>query len=477
MVFSSLTFLYLFLPAVLIFLLIFRKLQYQNWILFLFSLLFYAWGGVSFTLLLLGSIFVNYIAGLLIDRYRKYGKSILFGAIILNLSTLFYFKYANFFVDNLNLLITRLGASSITIQKVILPIGISFFTFQGISYIVDVFRGNVAAQRNPVIIGSYIALFPQLIAGPIIRYNEIESQFTRRDFTIENFYNGIKRFTLGLARKVFLANQLALIADSIFALETSEMTPLIAWAGILCYALQIYHDFAGYSDMAIGLGKMFGFTFPENFNFPYIAQSIQEFWRRWHITLSAWFKDYLYIPLGGNRCSQRRVLINLYIVFFCTGLWHGASWNFVIWGLLHGTFLVIERIGFKKILEKIWSPIRHLYTLLIVLVAWVFFRTETLPDALTFIKTMFFMGGDGENSLYLTKFQDWINISAFIIAILTTTPIFSKISERFTIWSEQRKLTLALNHLIIYALVIATFIGVTILLCVGSYNPFIYYRF
>jgi alginate O-acetyltransferase complex protein AlgI len=316
MVFSSLTFLYLFLPAVLIFLLIFRKLQYQNWILFLFSLLFYAWGGVSFTLLLLGSIFVNYIAGLLIDRYRKYGKSILFGAIILNLSTLFYFKYANFFVDNLNLLITRLGASSITIQKVILPVGISFFTFQGISYIVDVFRGNVAAQRNPVIIGSYIALFPQLIAGPIIRYNEIEAQFTRRNFTIENFYNGIKRFTLGLARKVFLANQLALIADSIFALETSEMTPLIAWAGILCYALQIYHDFAGYSDMAIGLGKMFGFTFPENFNFPYIAQSIQEFWRRWHITLSAWFKDYLYIPLGGNRCSKRHVLINLYIFFF-----------------------------------------------------------------------------------------------------------------------------------------------------------------
>lgn len=477
MVFSSLTFLYLFLPAVLTFLVICRKVQYQNWILLLFSFLFYAWGGISFTLLLLGSILINYLAGLLIDKYRKYGKHILAGAILLNLGTLFYFKYANFFVDNLNLLGSHLGISPITIQRVILPVGISFFTFQGISYLVDVFRKNVSAQRNPAIVGAYIALFPQLIAGPIIRYNEIEAQFTQREFSLNNFYAGIKRFTLGLARKVFLANQLALIADSIFALETAELTPLIAWVGILCYALQIYHDFAGYSDMAIGLGKMFGFTFPENFNFPYISQSIQEFWRRWHITLSAWFKDYLYIPLGGNRCSKSRVLLNLYIVFFCTGLWHGASWNFVIWGLLHGTFLVIERVGFKKVLERIWSPLRHLYTLLIVLVAWVFFRAETLPDALNFIKTMFFMGENTGESLFLTKYQDAINISAFIAAILTTTPIFSKISEWFTAWCEKRKITVALKHLIIYALVIATFIGVTTLLCVGSYNPFIYYRF
>ncbi len=477
MIFSSLVFLYIFLPAVLVLLALCWKSSYQNLILFLASLVFYAWGGISFTMILIGSILLNYVAGLIIDKYPKSSKITLTIAIVLNLGMLGYFKYANFFVDNLNVLTTLFGFSSITVSKVILPIGISFFTFQGISYLADVYRKTVTVQRNPIILGTYIALFPQLIAGPIIRYNTLESQFLKRQFCWENLFSGIKRFIFGLARKVLIANQLAVIADEMFARSSSDLTPLMAWIGIVCYALQIYHDFAGYSDMAIGLGKMFGFDFPENFNFPYIAQSIQDFWRRWHITLSAWFKDYLYIPLGGNRCSRRRLLLNLYIVFFCTGLWHGASWNFVIWGLLHGTFLVIERIGLNKTLTKIASPPRHLYTLIIVLVAWVFFRADTLPTAFDYVKTLFFINRGTLDNALLIKYVAPSTISIFVIAILGSTPLFSRLWQSVSAWNKKRSVTMTLQYSVLCLALIGVMVAVTCLLCVGSYNPFIYYRF
>ena len=476
MIFSSLEFLFLFLPIVLLLVAIWKNTTYQNTILFISSILFYAWGGVSYTIIILSSIIINYVAGICIGKFvRK--KLWLTMAIILNLASLAFFKYFNFLVDNYNILTSVFNISAVTVQHVILPIGISFYTFQGLSYLVDVYRKTVEPQRNFIKLGTFIALFPQLIAGPIIRYNEIQTQLTHRKFNLTNFYDGIKRFMFGLARKVIIANQIAIMVDDTFSRAPNEIPTLTAWIGIVGYALQIYYDFAGYSDMAIGLGKMLGFTFPENFNFPYIAKSIQQFWRRWHITLSAWFKNYLYIPLGGNRCSSKRVLLNLYIVFFLTGLWHGASWNFVIWGLIHGTFIVLERIGFNKLLEKSFGFVQHLYTLFVVLLAWVFFRIDDLSVAIDYIKTLFGDSTPISPNIYFYRHFTLDFIIIFIIAILGATPLLKLINTQINKLAQKYLVVLHLKYVLITLGIILVLFFIINQLVIGSYNPFIYYRF
>ncbi|MGD8338870.1 MAG: MBOAT family protein, partial [Desulfobacterales bacterium] len=381
MLFSSIIFLFQFLPLCLLLYFLAGK-RLRNLLLLIASLVFYAWGESYYVLLMLVSILVNYLCGLMIDRYRgrQAARGFLIAAIAFNVLSISVFKYANFLVDNLNTLLSQIGAGPIELAPIHLPIGISFFTFQAMSYAVDVYRRDAPVQRNPLNIGLYIALFPQLIAGPIIRYHDIAAQLIRRRVRLDDLSYGIERFVVGLGKKVLIANQVAIIADQVFSFPYETLTPGVAWLGVLCYTLQIYFDFSGYSDMAIGIGRMFGFHFLENFNYPYISRSIREFWRRWHISLSSWFRDYLYIPLGGNHRGPLRTYLNLLIVFFLCGLWHGASWNFVIWGLLHGLFLVIERLGFEKILNRWWSPLRYLYVMLVVCTGWVFFRAENLSS-------------------------------------------------------------------------------------------------
>lgn len=477
MIFSSLTFLFLFLPNVICLLALCRRVSYQNTLLFVASILFYAWGGVSYTLILLVSIFVNYICGLFIAR-RRWRTFWLALSVILDLSALAFFKYANFIVDNFNILGGVFGISHITLRNIVLPIGISFYTFQGISYLVDVYRGQVQAQTNIIKLGTYIALFPQLIAGPIIRYHEIEPQLSNRDFSFGNMYAGICRFCIGLARKVFIANQLAIIADDIFARTPGTMPWWALWIGALCYSLQIYHDFAGYSDMAIGLGRMFGFRFPENFHFPYLATSIREFWRRWHLTLSAWFKDYLYIPLGGNRKGEKRTFLNLYIVFFLTGLWHGASWTFVVWGLLHGSFMVLERIGFDRLLGKVFKPLQHLYALLVVIIAWVFFRADGITYALHYVRQMFAFAGSSGSGLFLQQYLQPSFILFAIVGVAGCTPLFARCHEALqTAIAKGNKPLWHLQHIGIIAAITILLLTVSSFLVAGSYNPFIYFRF
>jgi alginate O-acetyltransferase complex protein AlgI len=476
MLFSSLEFLFIFLPVVLLLVAMYRNITYQNTILFISSILFYAWGGVSYTLIILFSILINYFGGIAIGLYKR-KKLWLVVALVLNLVPLAFFKYFNFLADNYNLLISVFNIAPVTVIKVILPIGISFYTFQGISYIVDVYRKMVEPQHNFIKLGTFIALFPQLIAGPIIRYNQIQEQLSRRKFDMTNFYEGLKRFMLGLARKVLIANQIAIMVDDIFSRDPAEIPMLTAWIGIIGYALQIYYDFAGYSDMALGLGRMLGFKFPENFNFPYIAKSIQLFWRRWHITLSEWFKNYLYIPLGGNRCSAKRVLLNLYIVFFFTGLWHGASWNFVIWGLIHGTFITLERLGWSKLLSKSFGLVQHLYTIFVVLVAWVFFRIDNLSDAINYVKALFGCSEATMTNIYIFRYFSSNFILIFIIALLGATPFFEFINNQINILASKFNVILHLKYILVMIGIILLLFIIINQLVTGSYNPFIYFRF
>src|SRR5439155_13667571 len=339
--------------------------SYGNCILLVASVIFYAKGGGSFTWLMLGSIAFNYWIAIAIDRRRETAKILLLFAVAVNLAVLGVFKYANFFADNVNALFLVLRLNPVAVPRVLLPIGISFFTFHAISYVVDVYRGDAIAQKSPVHAALYLLLFPQLIAGPIIRYRTIADQLARRVVTLDDFAYGVRRFVIGLGKKVLIANAVAGAADKIFGTPITELDASHAWLGVGCYTLQIYFDFSGYSDMAIGLGRMFGFRFPENFRWPYIADTVQDFWRRWHMSLSSWFRDYLYVPLGGSRVSPARMYRNLVTVFFLCGLWHGASWNFVIWGLFHGSFLVVERVGLASAVKRLWAPLRHAYLLLV----------------------------------------------------------------------------------------------------------------
>lgn len=475
MVFSSAIFIFGFLPLMLAVYFVAPK-PLRNVVLLVGSLFFYAWGEVFFVGVLLASIAANYAFGRLIDHFRDHRQNRLILALGVgtNLLLLGSYKYANFLVDSLNVPLGAVGISPMQLDPVHLPIGISFFTFQALSYLVDVYRSDAPVSRNLFHVALYISMFPQLIAGPIVRYQQVAEQIVSRHVDMALFASGVRRFIIGLGKKVLIANPLGEVADQIFALSGGDLTTGLAWLGIACYTLQIYFDFSGYSDMAIGLGKMFGFRFPENFNYPYISLSIREFWRRWHISLSSWFRDYLYIPMGGNKKGRIRTHLNLVIVFFLCGLWHGASWNFVIWGLLHGVFLVLERGPFGQLMERLPRPVGHGYTLLVVMVGWVFFRIESFPDALTHLAAMFgFAQGSGETfhaGYYLTA-DVW---TILIVGAVCMLPVLPWLQERIA--QASPRLVLALEGGGTVAL-FAVF-GVTLTsVAAGTYDPFIYFRF
>lgn len=482
MVFSSITFLFFFLPGVL--LLYFLFARQRNLLLLAASLFFYSWGEGQYLLVMLLSIGINYLCGIGLGNSsgKNSSRLLLATAILFNLSLLGFFKYANFLVENLNMLLIAANLPRLELAAVHLPIGISFFTFQAISYLIDVYRKQAVVQNNLISLGLYISLFPQLIAGPIVRYNDISEALNSRKIARDDVSYGISRFLFGLSKKVLLANPLALAADTIFALPQNELTVSVAWLGALCFTLQIYFDFSGYSDMAIGLGRIFGFRFFENFNYPYIACSIQEFWRRWHISLSSWLRDYLYIPLGGNRKGSLRTYSNLLIVFFLCGLWHGASWTFVCWGLYHGFFLIAERTPLGKWVSSLWPGIRYPITMVIVIVGWVIFRSESLAQASYFLKIMFFLLPGSEREL-LTLFFDTKLAVELTAAILFSLPVLpwlirlrQDIEKRLAGSSQRAYFAITTETIGLVILIYLTYLT-TISLAAGVYNPFIYFRF
>ncbi len=483
MVFSSITFLFFFLPAVLLLYWLSGKAA-RNIFLLGASLFFYSWGEGVYVLLMLASITINFSGGLLIagSRSAAFSRFFLILSVSLNILILGFFKYANFIADNLNLLLSFWSVPAIELEPVRLPIGISFFTFQALSYIIDVYRKKVPPQRNVINLALYISLFPQLIAGPIVRYNTIADEIENRSTTISGLAAGIQRFLFGLSKKILLANPLATIADKLFMLPETELTLPLAWLGALCYTLQIYFDFSGYSDMAIGLGRMFGFHFLENFNYPYISRSIREFWRRWHISLSSWFKDYLYIPLGGSRTGPARTHVNLLIVFVLCGFWHGASWTFVVWGLYHGLFLILERTRFGSVASRFWSPVRILLTFLIVMIGWVIFRSNTLPEALSFLTVMLGVKQTSLDLSVLSLYADHKARFEIFMALLLALPIYPHILRLKQILLGRTSggagfavsATVHLGQLIFF---ISISYFAVISLAAGVYNPFIYFRF
>ncbi len=485
MVFSSPVFLYLFLPAVLLAYFL-TPLRLKNLLLLLASLVFYAWGEGVFVLIMLASIGMNYVAGIAISRLRDQsaGKMVLILAIALNIGLLGAFKYANFLVDNVNRLLLALGLPGIELAPVHLPIGISFFTFQAMSYIIDVYRRQASVQRNPVNSALYIALFPQLIAGPIVRYHDIDRQIVRRRVTLDGFYAGCALFTVGLGKKMLLANPLGEVADSVFAIPAEHLTFGLAWLGAICYTFQIYFDFSGYSDMAIGLGRLFGFRFLINFDYPYISQSITEFWRRWHISLSRWFRDYLYIPLGGNRRGPWRTYFNLFVVFVLAGLWHGASWTFVAWGLIHGTALVFERLWFTSVLEGIWRPLRHCYVMSVVVLAWVLFRADDFGYARQYLKAMAGAGDGIGVQYYVALYLNNEITLLLIIAAVGSTPLFPWLRRRAHLLESRLRSSpatalaarIVAGGSTVFAIA-AVLVLVAMHLAAGTHNPFIYFRF
>jgi len=471
MVFSSLVFLFIFLPAVLIGYYSLR-FKYRNLFLTVASLFFYAWGEQELVMLMLFSIAVNYLGGLKIGessgtRCTK-TKIWLFFFIGINVLLLGYFKYTNFFIESVNELgLFRLSS----LNEIVLPIGISFFTFQGMSYLIDIYFGKVKPQRNLTNLALYISMFPQLIAGPIVRYIDVSKQIeSSRYFSITHFQEGIRRFIIGLFKKVIIANPIGLVADAAFNADSGSLGWIALWLGAIFYAFQIYFDFSGYSDMAIGLGKMFGFDFLENFNLPYISRSIKEFWRRWHISLSTWFRDYLYIPLGGNRKGVFRTYANLIIVFFITGMWHGASWNFIIWGLFHGFFLVLERLGLDKFLERLPRIIGYFYTWTVVLAGWVFFRAETLHEATAYLEGMFSFRA-GNNAILYQYFTPYFIFVLFLAIVLS-----SNIRHYIEKWKMSLNYPDKITPLF-YPFYLFLLFCCLLELAESNYNPFIYFRF
>ncbi|MCL1896661.1 MAG: MBOAT family protein [Clostridiales bacterium] len=474
MLFSSSIFLFLFLPVVIIG---YRLVPKGGRIYFLMaaSLFFYAWGEPKYILVMLLSIAVNYSFGRLIHgsagstssagKARAPGRLLLFTAVACNLLILFYFKYMDFVLDSSN----RLFGTAFPYHDIVMPIGISFFTFQGMSYVIDLYLKKVRVQRNPALTAFYISFFPQLIAGPIVRYNHIEAQLYERDDSFDKFVAGAKRFIIGLSKKVIIANTVGYVADQVFSGPAIENTAATAWLGIICYTFQIFFDFSGYSDMAIGLGKMFGFDFLENFNLPYISKTITEFWRRWHISLSSWFRDYVYIPLGGNR--RGNVYINLLIVFLVTGFWHGASFNFIVWGLWHGLFLVIERtLGLREAKKGAFVPFRHALTLLIVVIGWVFFRAEGLREAASYLGIMFGAVQPENVGFTVSYYISNKAVIALVIAIIASMPVAkTKLFETISSGAAWKYAS--------PALLLALFFVSIVFVVSSSYNPFIYFRF
>ena len=458
MVFSSLTFLFFFLPVTLLLYYVLPK-KAGNAVLLLVSLVFYAWGEPIYVLLMIFSIFFNYVMGREIERVPAHKKSTLVFTIVVNLLLLGFFKYYGFAVETLN----SLFHLSIPVRKIALPIGISFYTFQALSYIIDLYRGKFGAQKNIIHFACYITMFPQLIAGPIVRYEEIEAQLTERTRSFEKFARGVTRFVFGLAKKVLLANLAGSLFDSVQNLES--LSALSAWTGTLAYTFQIYFDFSGYSDMAIGLGEMLGFEFSENFRYPYLSSSVTEFWRRWHISLGTWFREYVYIPLGGNRVKTFRHIVNILIVWLLTGLWHGAGWNFVLWGLYYGVLLILDKYLFSKM--KAPKAIGVLFTVFFVMCGWVLFYSESLSGALTTFQAMFGFGNgfvDGA-ALYLLH-SSWILL---LVEAFFCLPLFKKAHDAIV-----RKLP---GRIAVYLLLAALFVVSAVFLITESYNPFLYFRF
>jgi alginate O-acetyltransferase complex protein AlgI len=485
MVFSSFSFLFYFLPLVLLFYYFPGSgATIRNLVLLVASFAFYAQGEGTFTIVMCISILANYAFGLWVYRAREVdqAKMQIGMAIAFNILLLVIFKYTNFLVDNINsMVVMRFGLKPLDIGRIHLPIGVSFFTFHCISYLMDIYRRQTPPNRSLPSMALYVVLFPQLVAGPIIRYKDIAGQLASRVVSLRGFSNGMNRFLLGLGKKVLVANVLSQPADKVFSIPLDQMTTSLAWLGAVCYTLQIYFDFSGYSDMAIGLGQMFGFKFMENFNYPYISSSIREFWRRWHISLSTWFRDYLYIPLGGNRCSPARVTFNLVLVFFLCGLWHGASWNFIVWGLYHGIFLGLERGFLGRIISKSWRPLTHVYALVVVIAGWVFFRAASLDQAMVFLKSMAgFAPGSGEHWHPGMLLNAKVNL-VLAVGMIASIPIIPWLR----IWRERKLATpggkillgTGLNVLVDYVVTPTILMLSCMALASGANNPFIYYQF
>ena len=496
MLFSSMIFLWVFLPIVIIGNFAFSVIQFENIekrmrvkniFLLIFSIVFYAWGGIYYVLIMIFSILLNFFGGYIVEKKEKkknVRKYRLFVILFLNLAMLFYFKYFNMLIVMIEAIMqVDKGLSTVwttmmsmertgtlNIKDIVLPIGISFFTFQSMSYVIDLYMGKVSLQKDIINFALYVSLFPQLIAGPIVKYSDVSEQIENRSESLELFVSGQKRFCYGLGKKVIIANTFAEIADQIWALETTTLGTAVAWFGAIAYTIQIYYDFSGYSDMAIGIGKMLGFQFKENFNYPYTSLSIQEFWRRWHISLSTWFKEYIYIPLGGNRKGNLRTYMNIFIVFLLTGIWHGANFTFLAWGIFFAILQIIERLFLKKILDK--NPIKiinWIYMMLMVIIGWVYFRSENILQANEFIKQMFYFTTSENNIL---TFLSMKVIILFMTAIICTgflqramKNIYIRIKDKFTMEIFDFSLQ---GFILIYSI---------FMIISGTYNPFIYFQF
>ena len=474
MVFSSILFILFFLPAfVLTYYLVPKKLK--NIVILVFSIVFYSWGGPRFIFVILGTTFLDFhlVKWMSRSKEQRHRRMLLSLSVFINLGLLCYFKYSNFFIENVNAVLSLIGVQHLQWTKLVLPIGISFYTFETITYVVDVYRKVHKPLDNFWSYQLYIIFFPKLIAGPIIRYHDLADQIEDRskDETLDNVLTGFYRFAIGLAKKVLIANQMGLYADSVFALNYTDLGTYTAWMGILAYTFQIYFDFSGYSDMAIGIARMVGFKFPENFNNPYISQSITEFWRRWHISLGAWMRNYLYIPLGGNRvATQRRLYLNLWLVFLASGLWHGASWSFVLWGAYHGLFLVMERGFLLKVYEKIGKIPSMILTFFFVVIGWIFFRIENISNAFVFLKRLFIFEGD-HSTLIDSEFYCYFFI-AIVFSFITYFKTGLKWQNAIYFDSYTHK-----KHITVFALTLILLILSISSIAAFGFNPFIYFRF
>ncbi|MBQ3537914.1 MAG: MBOAT family protein [Clostridia bacterium] len=466
MLFSSISFLYFFLPVVLILYFIVPKVL-KNSVLLISGLVFYAWGEPRYCVIMIISILVGYVFGLLIEKFRgkKLSKVFMILSVCTDLGLLLYFKYVDFFIDNFN----NVTGLSVPLLKIALPIGISFYTFQILSYTVDVYRGDVPAQKNPITLGAYITMFPQLIAGPIVRYSDVEKELRERKHTLQKTYEGIIRFSVGFGKKILIANALGELCDNFK--NTDEKTVLFYWLYAIAFSLHIYFDFSGYSDMAIGLGRIFGFTFMENFNYPYISKSVTEFWRRWHMSLGQWFRDYVYIPLGGNRVSLLKHLRNIFVVWFLTGFWHGADWNFIVWGLYFAVLLTIEKLWLGKYLKKS-KVLSRIYVLFLIVISFVIFNAAGMGEAIQYIGGMFGIGTAGfAGAEWLYNLKSYALM--FVIASIGATPAPKLLIAKI---KETKAGDIALSVLSpVFAVVII--ILCTAYLVDGSFNPFLYFRF
>lgn len=470
MIFSSIFFLYVFLPITLLIYFLMPK-PGRNVVLLIVSLIFYAWGEPIYIFLMIFSIVFNYLTGIELEYYQETGdwkkeRFCFWLSVAVNLGLLGFFKYYGFFMENLNAILPF----QIPYKELPLPIGISFYTFQTLSYVIDVYRGNVRAQRNLISFGLYVSMFPQLIAGPIVQYSDIEKQLKKRKTSLTRFGEGTTWFLRGLGKKVLLANNIGMAFDTIVAMPTNELSVVTAWIGCLAYTMQIYYDFSGYSDMAIGLGKMFGFEFMKNFDYPYISKSITEFWRRWHISLGSWFREYVYIPLGGNRVSLPKCIRNIFVVWILTGFWHGAEWNFMLWGLYYGILLFLEKYVLKGVMEKLPGFLKHIYTMFFVMTGWVFFFSGSMGKAFSYLGAMFGMNGAGfidATARYYLKSNFWILLFASICA----TPVIYRGFRSFAF--SKGKYKVGISVLVYGGILILS----TAYLVNATYNPFLYFRF